>query len=888
MASTRRVVLCTLAAAIACLVAWRPAWGDEPWAPLTATAAVRLTPLPGADGATLGEFRLSRDGTRVLVFTPATPSRPLVLDTRTGARLFADEPPLAPTRPQTVLLSPDGGSLVYTEDGRTQRVIRVRDLATLDDRALVSGSPSLSLHGTSDLARVTAVFEPDAIRSPQPFGAEVVGQPRVTFGNPCPVRPGVTGVGPPASLSADGRYLAYVSYSVFPFDPTDPSRPRLVRGDVSNGIADCLPEPAAALRLAPFGSRLAISGDGRWIGYTGGGQFGGPARTAAITDSKTGTTTPVARGLATSEFLALSDDGRFVLITGRDSEISESHLVLVDRVTGRDITVLAPNGLPLDAGTLLGASLSGDGRAIVADVSTGASTGEAISSLYVARLDQDGDGLHDWWETAFGLDPSAPADASADPDADGRTNVEEFAAGTHPLGTPVRYFAEGAHGTFFATSLALFNPADTNVVANVRFLGPDGVDTSAPVPLAAHGSALVDAETLRLPFTEFSMIVESPVPLVAERRMTWDRASQYGSHAGTGVAAPSRTWYFAEGATIAGLQTFFLLQNPGDRPATVRIRYMLSTAVTEQRQHVVPARSRLTVWANQEGAPLDAAEFATTIMSEEPLVVERAMYRDAPGERFAAGSVTSGVASPALLWGFVEGATGAFFDTYLLLANPHDSSVDVGVQYILPTPASDVYVGAPPDIITRRYVLAPRSRRTIWVAREDPRLADTAVSMTVGASAAIVAERTMWWPGPTSATWRENHTDATSESAGLRWAVADIQADAQTGGWDTFLLINSPGPVGPLVFVDAACDDGTRVSKSYLLPPYRVTLWLRYDLPEIVGKRCGALIASSPRRLTLSPLVPPVQPPIQVEKAMYRGDFAAGSVSMATRLPDPP
>ena len=64
--------------------------------------------------------------------------------------------------------------------------------------------------------------------------------------------------------------------------------------------------------------------------------------------------------------------------------------------------------------------------------------------------------------------------------------------------------------------------------------------------------------------------------LVAERRMTWDRTGQYGSHSGTGVAAPSTTWHFAEGATIAGLQTFFLLQNPWRRPATATLRYLLA------------------------------------------------------------------------------------------------------------------------------------------------------------------------------------------------------------------------------------------------------------------------------------------------------------------------
>ena len=43
--------------------------------------------------------------------------------------------------------------------------------------------------------------------------------------------------------------------------------------------------------------------------------------------------------------------------------------------------------------------------------------------------DSDRDGLPDDWETAHGLDPNNPADATADTNADGYTNIEEFVNG---------------------------------------------------------------------------------------------------------------------------------------------------------------------------------------------------------------------------------------------------------------------------------------------------------------------------------------------------------------------------------------------------------------------------------------------------------------------------
>jgi len=157
----------------------------------------------------------------------------------------------------------------------------------------------------------------------------------------------------------------------------------------------------------------------------------------------------------------------------------------------------------------------------------------------------------------------------------------------------------------------------------------------------------------------------------------------------------------------------------------------------------------------------------------------------------------------------------------------------------------------------------------------------------VTSTAPILAERAMWWPGPTPATWAESHADTGAGSAGAMWAVADIQVDAAPDGWDTFLLVNAPESTGPLVRVRLGCEDGTTVERTLALLPYRVTLWMRYDFPEIVGRRCGAVLESLPRKLTNSPTVQPNRAPLRLEKAMYSGQFAAGTSTSATRLPDP-
>ena len=52
--------------------------------------------------------------------------------------------------------------------------------------------------------------------------------------------------------------------------------------------------------------------------------------------------------------------------------------------------------------------------------------------VYAQEVDSDGDGMPDTWETAHGLNPADPSDASGDSDSDGLSNLLEYQCGTDP------------------------------------------------------------------------------------------------------------------------------------------------------------------------------------------------------------------------------------------------------------------------------------------------------------------------------------------------------------------------------------------------------------------------------------------------------------------------
>ena len=272
--------------------------------------------------------------------------------------------------------------------------------------------------------------------------------------------------------------------------------------------------------------------------------------------------------------------------------------------------------------------------------------------------------------------------------------------------------------------------------------------------LALDGSAIPG-----LANQAFATVLEAARPLAVTRTMTWPATGEaYGSHGERGIPAPRTSWYFAEGATTA-FELFFLLGNPSTSTAHVQVDYLRQGAAAVSRTYDVPASSRLTIWVNQEPG-LDGAELGAVVVSLNGVAItaERAMYTRGGPTMFAAGHAAAGEPAPATRWVFAEGSTSAYFETFLSIINPGDTTLPVQAYVRL----QDGSTSAAPLHFTR--VVPPRARVTLWLNREvsDEGVAlagQDGVSVELSAASGFVAERAMWWPGE-SANWYEAHASA--------------------------------------------------------------------------------------------------------------------------------
>ena len=423
--------------------------------------------------------------------------------------------------------------------------------------------------------------------------------------------------------------------------------------------------------------------------------------------------------------------------------------------------------------------------------------------------------------------------------------------------------------------MSLANPSATPAAAVLTLDRRDGQRIRHPIDLAAEGSAAIDLGAVPgLESADVSVSVESDRPIGVERSMTWgDSWGTYGSHAERAAPAPSPTWFLAEGSTVLGFDLFYLLQNPQATTTRATVRFLLPSGSTVTRAYDLPPGSRTTIYVN-DIAGLDETDVSGDVSADAPIVVERSMYRSYPGQAFGLGHVSMGVPAPAASWFLAEGATGSFFDLYVLIANPGDSDATVRADYALPDGS----------VVTRTYRVHAHSRHSVYVDAI-PGLEATSVATTLTSTngAPIVAERAMYWPGGFF-DYYEGHSSPGSTTTALRWVVAGGESGT-TGETQTFVLIanteNRPGQATLTILRDRNDGWSPQQPTTVTLPANsRTTVPVQLAPIGFARGPFGVLVSSAGAS--------PVQ--LVVESAVYRsaGGFTWGAGSNALATPVDP
>jgi len=193
-----------------------------------------------------------------------------------------------------------------------------------------------------------------------------------------------------------------------------------------------------------------------------------------------------------------------------------------------------------------------------------------------------------------------------------------------PNGETTWFLAEGFTDAGFNTFILLQNPNPDPATFTVTYMLDDGsnltrshtVAANSRYTIAAHDPAEVG------PDQAFATRLDSDTPIIVERAMYWAG----GGHNTIGLTGSNTTWFLAEGFTGTGFNTFILLQNPNPDPANVTVTYMLDDGSNLTRSHTVAANSRYTIAAHDAAEVGPDQAFATRLDSDQPIIVERAMY----------------------------------------------------------------------------------------------------------------------------------------------------------------------------------------------------------------------------------------------------------------------
>jgi len=300
------------------------------------------------------------------------------------------------------------------------------------------------------------------------------------------------------------------------------------------------------------------------------------------------------------------------------------------------------------------------------------------------------------------------------------------------------------------------------------------------------------------------------------------------------------SWYFADGNTTPGFETWIVLQNPLPEPAFAQITFMTQDGPVANQTVMIPPNGRRSVHVNEI---VPNALVATRVEAETSVFAERTVYFG----HDAIGGI--GTRSGARSWYLAEGSTQPPFDTWVLLLNPNEEETTAHLTFMLEN-GGTVELDQPLPPLSRVSVDTNDVVRSAGFATE------------VRAELPIVVERAMYFGNG------GGHGTIGVKTPGRTWFLAE--GDSRPG-FDTWILLQNPNTDAVAnVAVTFIKDDGTTQVAYYALDPRaRLSLFADMVVPDATF---GARIDSDQQ--------------IIVERSFYVADGAGGHASAAMQIPE--
>ncbi len=378
------------------------------------------------------------------------------------------------------------------------------------------------------------------------------------------------------------------------------------------------------------------------------------------------------------------------------------------------------------------------------------------------------------------------------------------------------FFAEGCTHPGFEEWICVLNPQDSRAELDFRFLLPEGESARLKAAVEPLSRLTLSVNQVAGEGRDVSVILGSDLPVVAERPVyfRYGASGWAGGHRELGATSASTIWYFAEGCTRSGFDTYLCLANPQPTEAELTVDFLLGAGQGDNistRFRMRPS-SRLTLRAG-DFVP-SGVDVSMKVSSSQPVVAERAVYFLYRGG-WDGGHTALGSASASTTWYFAEGCTRRGFEEWICLLNPGEEDARVTLDFLSDSGG----------LTTLKVVVPALRRHTVYVNQVVGPEKD--VSCQVTSDLPVLAERPLYFAYAGGVLGGHIHAGVTAPSRQLYFAEG-----CTLRGFDDYLCVMNPNHETAELLVDFVGPSGPLSRRRLALSPRsRLTLSAR----EVVG-----------------------------------------------------